>query len=193
MPLALFGITNDALNLVVNLLILFLVVLWLALVAWTYFDARRRIAGPGSGRLRDRRVAVSLPRDDRLLDPAPAGVHRRQARARARNAGLGAARAPARGGLVPELRAPDRAQLSCAARTAVPASRTRASRAASRSTRAGRSARTARRRCAAPRRPRSAAPQAPLQGGRPRAAQSRRPPASLDASVLLVARRGRRR
>jgi hypothetical protein len=46
MILALFGITNDALNLVVNLLILFLVVLWLALVAWTYFDARRRIQDP---------------------------------------------------------------------------------------------------------------------------------------------------
>src|SRR3954454_11769506 len=46
MPLALFGITNDALNLVVNLLILFLVVLWLALVSWTYFDARRRIQDP---------------------------------------------------------------------------------------------------------------------------------------------------
>jgi Double zinc ribbon len=43
MPAALFGITNDALNLVVNLVILFLVVLWLALVAWTYFDARRRL------------------------------------------------------------------------------------------------------------------------------------------------------
>src|SRR5918998_4930044 len=43
MPVALFGITNDALNLVVNLLILFLVVLWLALVAWTFFDARRRL------------------------------------------------------------------------------------------------------------------------------------------------------
>lgn len=41
--LAVFGITNDALNLVVNLLILFLVVLWLALVAWTFLDARRRI------------------------------------------------------------------------------------------------------------------------------------------------------
>jgi hypothetical protein len=46
MLVALFGITNDALNLVVNLLILFLVVLWLALVAWTYFDARRRIQDP---------------------------------------------------------------------------------------------------------------------------------------------------
>ncbi len=46
MPVALFGITNDALNLVVNLLILFLVVLWLVLIAWTYFDARRRIDDP---------------------------------------------------------------------------------------------------------------------------------------------------
>jgi Double zinc ribbon len=46
MPVALFGITNDTLNLVVNLLILFLVVLWLVLIAWTYFDARRRIDDP---------------------------------------------------------------------------------------------------------------------------------------------------
>jgi Double zinc ribbon len=46
MTLALFGITNDGLNLAVNLLILFLVVLWLALVAWTYLDARRRISDP---------------------------------------------------------------------------------------------------------------------------------------------------
>src|SRR3954467_10625777 len=43
---AIFGITNDALNLVVNLLILFLVVTWLALVWWTYADARRRIDDP---------------------------------------------------------------------------------------------------------------------------------------------------
>jgi Double zinc ribbon len=46
MPLAIFGIDSDELNLVVNLLILFLVVLWLALIAWTYFDARRRIEDP---------------------------------------------------------------------------------------------------------------------------------------------------
>ena len=46
MTLALFGITNDGLNLAVNLLILFLVVLWLALVAWTFLDARRRIGDP---------------------------------------------------------------------------------------------------------------------------------------------------
>jgi Double zinc ribbon len=43
---AVFGITNDGLNLAVNLLLLFLVVLWLALVYWTYADARRRIADP---------------------------------------------------------------------------------------------------------------------------------------------------
>jgi double zinc ribbon protein len=43
MPIALFGIDNDALNLTVNLLVLFLVVVWLALIAWTYFDARRRM------------------------------------------------------------------------------------------------------------------------------------------------------
>ncbi len=42
--LAVFGIDNDGLNLAVNLLILFAIVLWLALVYWTYADARRRIA-----------------------------------------------------------------------------------------------------------------------------------------------------
>jgi double zinc ribbon protein len=43
---AIFGITNDGLNLAVKLLLLFLVALWLALVFWTYADARRRIADP---------------------------------------------------------------------------------------------------------------------------------------------------
>jgi hypothetical protein len=46
MPFALFGISNDALNLVVNLLVLSLVVVYFALVAWTYFDARRRMKDP---------------------------------------------------------------------------------------------------------------------------------------------------
>jgi hypothetical protein len=46
MPLAIFGITNSGLNLFVNLLILFLVVVWLSLVVWTYLDARRRISDP---------------------------------------------------------------------------------------------------------------------------------------------------
>ena len=44
--LAVFGIENDGLNLAVNLLLLFLVVIWLALVYWTWADARRRIADP---------------------------------------------------------------------------------------------------------------------------------------------------
>jgi Double zinc ribbon len=44
--LAIFGIENEGLNLAVNLLILFLVVIWLALVYWTFADARRRIADP---------------------------------------------------------------------------------------------------------------------------------------------------
>ena len=41
-----FDIQNDTLNLVVNLLTLFLVVVWIALVYWTYADARRRIEDP---------------------------------------------------------------------------------------------------------------------------------------------------
>src|SRR5437016_12239477 len=43
---AVFGISNSGVNLAVNLLILFLVVIWLALVYWTYADARRRIDDP---------------------------------------------------------------------------------------------------------------------------------------------------
>src|SRR3954447_17990955 len=44
--LAIFGINSSGLNLAVNLLILFLVIIWFALVYWTYADARRRIADP---------------------------------------------------------------------------------------------------------------------------------------------------
>jgi hypothetical protein len=44
MPLfAIFGIDNGAVNTAINLLILVLVVVWLALIYWTYADARRRI------------------------------------------------------------------------------------------------------------------------------------------------------
>jgi hypothetical protein len=43
MEFALFGIESGGLNLFVNLLVLFLVVVWLALVYWTYMDARRRM------------------------------------------------------------------------------------------------------------------------------------------------------
>ena len=44
MLLAVLGIENDGLNLAVNLLLLFLVIIWVALIYWTYTDARRRIA-----------------------------------------------------------------------------------------------------------------------------------------------------
>jgi hypothetical protein len=45
MPLALFGI-DGGLGLAVNLLVLFLIVVYLALIWWTYLDARRRIEDP---------------------------------------------------------------------------------------------------------------------------------------------------
>jgi hypothetical protein len=46
MALAIFGITNGSLNLVATLFVLMLVVLWLALIVYTYLDARRRISDP---------------------------------------------------------------------------------------------------------------------------------------------------
>jgi Double zinc ribbon len=46
MALAIFGISNGGLNLAVNLLILMLVVVWLALIVFTYLDAKRRISDP---------------------------------------------------------------------------------------------------------------------------------------------------
>lgn len=46
MATGIFGISNDGLNLAVNLFILLLVVLWLALVVYTYLDAKRRVSDP---------------------------------------------------------------------------------------------------------------------------------------------------
>ncbi len=46
LPLAYFGIESSGLNLAVDLLILFVVVLYLSLIYWTYSDARRRIVDP---------------------------------------------------------------------------------------------------------------------------------------------------
>lgn len=43
---ALFGVENDALNLLTNLFVLFLVVIYFALIVWTYTDAKRRVADP---------------------------------------------------------------------------------------------------------------------------------------------------
>src|SRR3954469_20316605 len=42
----LFNIENDSVNTAVNVLLLVLVVVWFALVWWTYADARRRIDDP---------------------------------------------------------------------------------------------------------------------------------------------------
>ena len=46
MQFAIFGIENGGLNLVANLFVMVLVVVWLALIVWTYLDARRRIEDP---------------------------------------------------------------------------------------------------------------------------------------------------
>jgi hypothetical protein len=46
LTLAIFGIKNDDLNTAVNVLLLVLVVVWFALIFWTYADARRRIDDP---------------------------------------------------------------------------------------------------------------------------------------------------
>ena len=41
-----FGIENDSVNIAVQVLLIVLVAIWLALVFWTYADARRRIDDP---------------------------------------------------------------------------------------------------------------------------------------------------
>jgi hypothetical protein len=47
MPTAIFGIDGGgAIDLILNLLILFLVIVYLALIYWTYLDARRRLEDP---------------------------------------------------------------------------------------------------------------------------------------------------
>jgi len=46
MSTAIFGISNSGLNLVVTLFALMIVVVWLALIVYTYFDAKRRISDP---------------------------------------------------------------------------------------------------------------------------------------------------
>ena len=46
MALAIFGISNDGLNLAATLFVLAIVVVWLALIVYTYLDAKRRIADP---------------------------------------------------------------------------------------------------------------------------------------------------
>lgn len=45
-PFAIFGVENDGIGMVLNLLIIFLVALDIALIFWTYNDARRRLSDP---------------------------------------------------------------------------------------------------------------------------------------------------
>jgi RNA polymerase subunit RPABC4/transcription elongation factor Spt4 len=45
-PLAYFGISSNGVNLFINLLLLFVVIMWIALVYWTRADARRRLDDP---------------------------------------------------------------------------------------------------------------------------------------------------
>src|SRR5215216_5557259 len=46
LQVAIFGIKNDSLNTAVNVALLVLVVVWFALIFWTFADARRRIDDP---------------------------------------------------------------------------------------------------------------------------------------------------
>jgi hypothetical protein len=46
LPLAVFGIDSRGLDTAVKVVVLFLVVIWAALIFWTYADARRRIDDP---------------------------------------------------------------------------------------------------------------------------------------------------
>ena len=54
-----FGITNNGVNLAINLLVLFLAFVWLALIYWTRVDAKRRIGDPVLVLLRDRAARCS--------------------------------------------------------------------------------------------------------------------------------------
>ncbi|MFN2612121.1 MAG: zinc ribbon domain-containing protein [Solirubrobacterales bacterium] len=46
MPLAIFGISSSGLSIFINLLVLFLVLVYVALVYWTYLDAKKRLEDP---------------------------------------------------------------------------------------------------------------------------------------------------
>ena len=163
MALAIFGISNDGLNLAVNLFILMLVVVWLALIVYTYLDARRRIADPflvacatiGSFFPFIGTVVYAILRPPEFLEDA----HERELEIRA---------AELRVRQLTEASCPNCEfpveSTTCAARSASTASRTPARAAASRSTRAGPSAPTAR--------PRSA--RAPRRRRRPNAEASQR-------------------
>ena len=179
-PLAVFGITNDGLNLAVNLLLLFLVVFWIALVYWTYADARRRIEDPmlvGCAAAASMfpfvgTIVYTIVRPPEYLED----VRERELEIAAAEARLASSEHLA----CPTATTRSRGR-SCAARAACAGSRSRAARAASRSTRAGRSAPTARPRCG----PRAAAgaPAPATRRARARAPEARSAPARRPAAA----------
>ncbi len=68
---AYFGINSSGLNLAIDLLGLFLVVLYASLVYWTYADARRRILDPMLVGCAVDCVAVPIRGNRRVHHPAP--------------------------------------------------------------------------------------------------------------------------
>ena len=173
---AVFGINNDGLNLAVNLLLLFLVVIWLALVYWTYADARRRHRRPDAGRLRDAArslfpfvgtIVYMIVRPPEYLED----VRERELEMQAAEARLHQLELPA----LPALRPRRREGLPALPELPAQAARTPCAELRSaRSTRAGRSARTARPRS----RGRDAAARTPAPRGA--AAPRRAPTAASD-------------
>ena len=143
MSLAIFGISNSGLNLAVSLLILMFVVVWLALIVYTYLDAKRRISDPFL--IACATIASFFPyigtavyaivRPPEFLEDAQEReLEIKAAELRVRQL----TRPPARTASTRSRRT------TCAAPTASAASRTPARAVASPSTRAGRSAPTAR-------------------------------------------------
>ena len=151
MTLAIFGIENSGLNLVVNLFILSLVV---RLPGADRLDLLRRAPAdrrPDAGHLRHAGRLLPVLRAGRLPDPQAAGVPRRRPRARARDGGGRGPADPAQRAVLPRTAITRSSGRSCCARAATASSRSPAPPAPSRSTRAGGSARTARTRSASPR------------------------------------------
>ena len=101
---AVFGIDSAGLNTAVKLLVLFLVVIYVALIYYTYADARRRIEDPMLIGCADAASLFPFVGHDRVHDRPPAGVSRRRPRARAGDAGRRGAAAQPRLLPVPALR-----------------------------------------------------------------------------------------
>ena len=110
MPLGIFGLSGTA-GLIASLVILFLVVVYLALIWWTYLDARRRIEDPVLIACATAASVFPVFGHGRLHDPAPPGVPRGPRGARAGAASRRARAAAADRELLSALRIPDRTLL----------------------------------------------------------------------------------